>query len=216
MIVLSSKLRQSKQLLLSYEAQLLTHLKLSGKRLGFLLNFNVPVMKQGIKRYSWSKFHHHLVSFVPFVPSCLKNQMSDDQMAPWYKDGLRFQVHRLRRLLHRCARLRVGQQGRDRRTRRARLEWTCRSLNRDTCGLSVCARASKSTPTVTACSSTARRASAASTRPARGNAAPGRSGNRTCARRKPGRTRAQVCPGSGTGPLVQLEQIETQKAAIRI
>jgi GxxExxY protein len=34
-----------------YEAQLLTHLKLSGKRLGFLLNFNVPVMKQGIKRF---------------------------------------------------------------------------------------------------------------------------------------------------------------------
>ena len=33
-----------------YEAQLLTHLKLSGKRLGFLLNFNVPIMKQGIKR----------------------------------------------------------------------------------------------------------------------------------------------------------------------
>ncbi|HJQ80699.1 MAG TPA: YkgJ family cysteine cluster protein [Lacipirellulaceae bacterium] len=26
----------------------------------------------------------------------------------------------------------------------------------------------------------------------------------------------EVCPGSGTGPLVQLEQIETQKAAIRI
>jgi GxxExxY protein len=33
-----------------HEAQVLTHLKLSGKRLGFLLNFNVPVMKQGIKR----------------------------------------------------------------------------------------------------------------------------------------------------------------------
>jgi GxxExxY protein len=34
-----------------HEAQVLTHLKLSGKRLGFLLNFNVPVMKQGIKRF---------------------------------------------------------------------------------------------------------------------------------------------------------------------
>jgi GxxExxY protein len=33
-----------------YEAQLLTHLKLSGIRLGFILNFNVPLMKQGIKR----------------------------------------------------------------------------------------------------------------------------------------------------------------------
>ena len=33
-----------------YEAQLLTYLKLSKKRLGFLINFNVPVIKQGIKR----------------------------------------------------------------------------------------------------------------------------------------------------------------------
>lgn len=33
-----------------FEAQLLTYLRLSGKRLGFLLNFNVPRLKQGIKR----------------------------------------------------------------------------------------------------------------------------------------------------------------------
>jgi GxxExxY protein len=31
-------------------AQLLTYLKLSNKRLGFLVNFNVPLIKQGIKR----------------------------------------------------------------------------------------------------------------------------------------------------------------------
>ncbi|MGC9394515.1 MAG: GxxExxY protein [Anaerolineae bacterium] len=31
-------------------AQLLTYLKLSNKRLGFLINFNVPQIKQGIKR----------------------------------------------------------------------------------------------------------------------------------------------------------------------
>jgi GxxExxY protein len=31
-------------------AQLLTQLKLAGKRLGFLINFNVPLIKQGIKR----------------------------------------------------------------------------------------------------------------------------------------------------------------------
>ena len=34
-----------------YTAQLLTQLKLTGKRLGFLINFNVPLIKQGIKRY---------------------------------------------------------------------------------------------------------------------------------------------------------------------
>ncbi|ABU57343.1 MULTISPECIES: GxxExxY protein [Roseiflexus] len=33
-----------------FTAQLLTQLKLTGKRLGFLINFNVPVIKQGIKR----------------------------------------------------------------------------------------------------------------------------------------------------------------------
>ena len=33
-----------------HEAQLLSYLRLSGKWLGLLLNFNVPVMKQGIKR----------------------------------------------------------------------------------------------------------------------------------------------------------------------
>ena len=34
-----------------YEAQLLTYLKLSKLALGFILNFNVPVMKNGIKRF---------------------------------------------------------------------------------------------------------------------------------------------------------------------
>jgi len=33
-----------------HEAQLLTYLKLSGRRLGFLINWNVPLVKDGIKR----------------------------------------------------------------------------------------------------------------------------------------------------------------------
>jgi GxxExxY protein len=33
-----------------YEAQLLTYLKLTGLRLGLLINFNVPLLKNGIKR----------------------------------------------------------------------------------------------------------------------------------------------------------------------
>jgi GxxExxY protein len=33
-----------------WEAQVLSYLRLSSKRLGFILNFNVPLMKDGIKR----------------------------------------------------------------------------------------------------------------------------------------------------------------------
>lgn len=33
-----------------WEAQLLSYLKLTNKRLGFLVNFHVPLMKDGIKR----------------------------------------------------------------------------------------------------------------------------------------------------------------------
>ncbi len=34
-----------------HEAQILTYLKLSGCKLGLLINFNVPVVKDGIHRY---------------------------------------------------------------------------------------------------------------------------------------------------------------------
>jgi len=33
-----------------WEAQIISHLKLTDKRLGFLINFNVPLIKNGIKR----------------------------------------------------------------------------------------------------------------------------------------------------------------------
>lgn len=34
-----------------WEAQIISHLKLTGKRLGYLINFNVPLIKDGIRRY---------------------------------------------------------------------------------------------------------------------------------------------------------------------
>jgi len=34
-----------------WEAQILSHLKLTGKRLGFLINFNVSMMKDRIRRF---------------------------------------------------------------------------------------------------------------------------------------------------------------------
>jgi GxxExxY protein len=33
-----------------WEARLLSYLKLTGKRMGFLINFNVPLIKNGVKR----------------------------------------------------------------------------------------------------------------------------------------------------------------------
>ena len=34
-----------------FEAQIISYLKLANKRLGFLINFNVPLLKQGFKRF---------------------------------------------------------------------------------------------------------------------------------------------------------------------
>ncbi|QDT51981.1 GxxExxY protein [Symmachiella dynata] len=44
------ELKAVEQLDKIHEAQLLTYLKLSQKRVGLLMNFNVPLMKHGIKR----------------------------------------------------------------------------------------------------------------------------------------------------------------------
>ncbi len=53
-IVLENKvileLKAVNRILPIYEAQLLTYLKLTDLKLGLLLNFNVPLMKNGIKR----------------------------------------------------------------------------------------------------------------------------------------------------------------------
>lgn len=34
-----------------WEAQILSHLKITNKRLGYLINFNVPLIKNGIRRF---------------------------------------------------------------------------------------------------------------------------------------------------------------------
>ena len=35
-----------------HEAQILTYMKLTGCQLGFLMNFNVPLFKNGIRRFA--------------------------------------------------------------------------------------------------------------------------------------------------------------------
>ncbi len=44
------ELKCSERLIPLYEAQLLTYLKITNCRLGLLLNFNAPLMKEGIRR----------------------------------------------------------------------------------------------------------------------------------------------------------------------
>lgn len=44
------ELKTVERLLPIHEAQLITYLKMSGLKLGLLINFNVPLLKEGIKR----------------------------------------------------------------------------------------------------------------------------------------------------------------------
>ncbi len=44
------ELKATEKMMPLFDAQLLTYLKLTGKRLGLLINFNVPIIKDGIKR----------------------------------------------------------------------------------------------------------------------------------------------------------------------
>ena len=45
------ELKAVETILAVHEAQIISYLKLSDKRLGFLINFNVPLLKQGFRRF---------------------------------------------------------------------------------------------------------------------------------------------------------------------
>lgn len=45
------ELKSVEMLLPVHEAQIISYLKITDKRLGFLINFNVPLLKQGFKRF---------------------------------------------------------------------------------------------------------------------------------------------------------------------
>jgi GxxExxY protein len=44
------ELKAVEQILPVHEVQLLTYMKLADKKLGYLINFNVPIIKEGIRR----------------------------------------------------------------------------------------------------------------------------------------------------------------------
>jgi len=45
------ELKSAEYLLPVFEAQLISYLRLTNKKLGYLINFNVPLVKNGIKRF---------------------------------------------------------------------------------------------------------------------------------------------------------------------
>lgn len=45
------EIKSVEQLLKVHEAQLITYLKLTNMRLGLLINFNVPIIKSGFKKF---------------------------------------------------------------------------------------------------------------------------------------------------------------------
>ena len=45
------EIKSSEALLPVHQAQLISYLKLANKKLGFLINFNVPLLKDGFKRF---------------------------------------------------------------------------------------------------------------------------------------------------------------------
>jgi len=45
------ELKSSEKMIPVYEAQIISYLKLADKRLGFLINFNVPLLKDGFRRF---------------------------------------------------------------------------------------------------------------------------------------------------------------------
>ncbi|RJP72787.1 MAG: GxxExxY protein [Candidatus Abyssobacteria bacterium SURF_17] len=44
------ELKAIEKMLPIYDAQMLTYLKLTGRKLGLIMNFNVPLLREGIKR----------------------------------------------------------------------------------------------------------------------------------------------------------------------
>jgi GxxExxY protein len=45
------ELKAMEGILAVHEAQIISYLKLANKRLGFLINFNVPLLKNGFRRF---------------------------------------------------------------------------------------------------------------------------------------------------------------------
>jgi len=45
------EIKSAEHMIPVYEAQIISYLKLSNKKLGFLINFNVPLLKDGFRRF---------------------------------------------------------------------------------------------------------------------------------------------------------------------
>jgi GxxExxY protein len=66
-----------------HHSQLLTYLKVSNKRIGLLINFNVSILKNGLKRVV-----NHYSGAPPRLPPRLRDSASDFVLAPTTKEPL--------------------------------------------------------------------------------------------------------------------------------
>jgi len=73
------ELKTVEQLLPVHSAQLLTYLKLSGKQVGLLMNFNEPILKKGLKRLV-NHFPQPANEPIPSAPSA--RQPREDAKVP--------------------------------------------------------------------------------------------------------------------------------------
>ncbi len=71
------ELKTVSELLPVHSAQLLTYLKLSAKPIGLLINFNVPVLKKGLKRI----VNHYLEPAPDAAPQSLSSSSSSPRLS---------------------------------------------------------------------------------------------------------------------------------------
>jgi len=75
------ELKTVDQILPVHTAQLLTYLKLSGKKVGLLLNFNAPILAKGIKRLV-NHFEDSSSAHVPSASSALSGFGRNNSVSP--------------------------------------------------------------------------------------------------------------------------------------
>ena len=76
------ELKSVEQILPIHSAQLLTYLKASHKQIGLLINFNVPVLKDGIRRMVHKYSEPNASALSPVLEEAVESHMSSLRLSP--------------------------------------------------------------------------------------------------------------------------------------